>query len=68
MDSKRIKIPLTIGELKKHLEGYPDHYELYFGGLDFYRLKQRGPERVQMEFNQQVYTDNDGKVVIENLD
>lgn len=66
--NNEIKIPLTVGELKKELEGYPDHYELYFGGLDFYRLKQRGPKLVQVEFNQTVYKDKNGKVVIENLD
>ncbi|WP_324710119.1 hypothetical protein [Pseudomonas citronellolis] len=59
---------ITVGILKEHLASYPDHYELDFSGLDFYRLKQRGPELVQVEFNQQVYRDGTGRVVVENLE
>ncbi len=58
---------ITIGELKEHLAAYPDHYALDFSGLKFYRLKQRGEESVQLEFNQAVYLDKEGYVVIDNL-
>jgi hypothetical protein len=63
-----MKIPtITIGELKEHLAGYPDHYALDFSGLQFYRLKQRGEEYVQLEFSQAVYLDKEGYVVVDNL-
>jgi len=55
--------------LEKMLEGFSDEDELSFSGLDFYRLKRRGPDLVQVEFNQQVYRDRKtGKVIIENVD
>jgi hypothetical protein len=54
--------------LKQMLEIYPDDYELDFSGLEFYRLKQRGPELLQVEFNELVYRDGTGRVVVENLE
>jgi len=67
MSSKKPET-ITVGLLKEHLASYPDHYELDFGGLEFYRLKLRGPEHVQVEFNQQVYLDGTGRVVVQNLE
>ena len=58
---------ITVGELKELLEGFTDDTELYFSGLDFYRGKRRGEKVVQIEFNQQVYKDSSGKVVIEDV-
>jgi hypothetical protein len=45
---------ITVGDLVKQLKGYPDDFEISFGSgnLEFYRLKQRGPKIVQIEFNQ----------------
>lgn len=59
---------ITVGMLRQQLALYPDNYELDFSGLDFYRLKQRGPELIQVEFNQQVYREKSGRVVVENLE
>lgn len=60
---------ITVGMLKQMLEGYPDNHELDFSGLAFYRLKQRGPELIQVEFNEMVYRDKEtGLVVVENLE
>lgn len=59
---------LTIGDLKRMLAGFDDNDELDFSGLDFYRLKIRGPNLVQVEFNQQVYRNAEGDVVVENLE
>lgn len=59
---------ITVGMLRDQLKIYPDNYELDFSGLEFYRLKQRGPELVQVEFNEQVYRDKSGRVVVENLE
>ncbi len=56
---------ITVKELREELAKYPDNHEVFFGGLDFYRLKDRGT-LVQIEFNQTVYKDNSGKVIIEN--
>jgi hypothetical protein len=58
---------ITVKELRDQLQNYDDNLELYFGGLDFYRLKDRGAY-VQVEFNQTVYKKDDGKVIIENHD
>jgi len=57
---------ITIGELKEQLVGYPDSYTIDFGGLEFYRLKQRADTHIQMEFSQSVYLDAKGSVVVEN--
>lgn len=59
---------ITVGILKQHLAAFPDDYELSFGGLAFYRLKQRGPGLVLCEFEQQVYLNDAGRVVVENLE
>ena len=44
---------ITVGELRRHLEVFPDDYELFFGDGDlaFYRTKMRGDNLVQIEFN-----------------
>ena len=58
---------MTIGELKKHLEGLPESHEITFaGGLEFYRLKGRGGNLVNMEFNQSVYKTKEGKWVVDD--
>lgn len=60
---------ITVGMLKQALEGIPDHHELDFSGLEFYRVKQRAPELLQIEFNELVYRDREtGLVVVENLE
>lgn len=59
---------ITVGDLLRMLDGFPRDAVLYFGGLDFYRVKQRGEKLVQIEFNQPVYKDRDsGKVVVDNV-
>ena len=59
---------ITVGELVKHLAAFPDDWTLDFGGLEFYRVKQRGTSHAQVEFNQPVYRDAEGRVVVQNLD
>jgi len=63
MSEKYLRI--TVKELKEQLNNFDDNLEVYFGGLDFYRLKNRDAY-LQVEFNQTVYKDKDGKVVVEN--
>jgi hypothetical protein len=57
---------ITVGDLIRMLQDYPEDASLSFGGLVFYRLKQRGDKLVQVEFNQPVYTTKAGEVVVEN--
>jgi len=61
--NKKEEQRITIGELKKHLSAYSDDDKLYFGGLEFYRLKDRG-SYIQVEFSETVGTDENGEVVI----
>lgn len=58
--------PITVGDLLTQLRGCDPNAQLYFGGLDFYRVKPRGANIIQIEFNQSVYLDEVGLVVVEN--
>ncbi len=57
---------ITVGQLLEQLKHYPPETRLSFSGLDFYRLKWRGDDLVQVEFNQIVYRNAEGCVVVEN--
>jgi hypothetical protein len=59
---------LTVAEFRRHLEGIPDDASISFGcnSLIFYRVKQRGNNCYQIEFNQSVYDNEKGEVFIEN--
>lgn len=59
---------ITVGDLIRQLKNFPDDAEVYFGGLTFNRLKRRGGKCVHLEFNQQVYENEKGEVVVENLE
>lgn len=57
---------ITVGDLRERLSGFPDSMEIMFSGcLTFYRIKQRGDNLLNMEFNEQIYRDEDGELVIE---
>jgi len=56
---------IIVKELIEQLQKEDQELEVSFGGLDFYRLKDRGGY-LQFEFNQSVYKDDDGLVVIKN--
>lgn len=56
---------ITVEQLIESLKLYNPDLPVSFGGLDFYRLKDRGGH-LQVEFNQSVYLDEDGKVIVEN--
>lgn len=44
---------LTVGDLKRQLDGLNDDVKLSFsGGLTFYRLKRWGNEELIVEFNE----------------
>lgn len=56
---------ITVKELIEELKKENQDLEIYFGGLDFHRLKDRG-SFLQIEFNQTVYSDENGNVIVEN--
>jgi len=44
---------LTVGDLKRHLAGYPDDTKISMsGGLTFYRFKNWGDDEIILEFNE----------------
>lgn len=58
---------ITAGELVERLQVFdPDMELLFSGGLDFYRLKVRGPKLLQMEFGQHIYRGPDGEWEVED--
>lgn len=57
---------ITVGQLIDQLQAFPKDMLVDFSTLDFYRLKQRAPNLVQIEFDQSVYRDAQGRVVVEN--
>jgi hypothetical protein len=57
-----------VGWLRQCLSVYEDDFDLSFGGLEFYRVKTRGENLAMVEFNQAVYLDTDGQVVIQSFD
>ena len=57
----------TVGDLKRQLKIFPDDWELSFGGvLGFNRVKKRGDKLVDIEFNQSVYKNAEGRIVLED--
>lgn len=59
---------ITLGRLREELSQWPDDTEISFSGLTWYRPKQRGENLVQIEFNELVYLDEEGRVVVQNPD
>ena len=57
---------LTAGELITLLKAYPSDMLIDFSQLDFKRIKQRSPNVLQIEFNETVYRDKTGHIVVEN--
>lgn len=56
---------ISVRELRDALAPYPDDWELTFGGLEFYRVKTRGENLVQIEFSQLVFLDKRGRLCIQ---
>ncbi|HKX46059.1 MAG TPA: hypothetical protein VJP77_05105 [Planctomycetota bacterium] len=65
------KSNLTVGELIDHLSIFSRDATVFFGGsedaLTFYRTKLRGKDLVQVEFSQQIYRTDSGKLVVDEL-
>ena len=56
---------ITVKELIEMLQVEDPNLIVDFNGLQFYRLKDRGGS-LQFEFNQTVYLDDEGYVVVED--
>ena len=61
------RYPVTVGKLIDRLSVFPKDAELLFGGsvdgLSFYRIKSRGENLVQLEFNEDVDRNKSGEMV-----
>ncbi len=66
MTDKKRSPTITVGELRARFEGVPDDWTVDFSGLTFYRAKRRADSHLQIEFDQSVYRDLTGRVVVEN--
>lgn len=55
---------ITLARLRQELNGLPDETNISFSGLSFYRIRPAGEGCVQVEFNEPVYLDPDGRVVV----
>lgn len=58
---------ITVGKLRQALSNYRDSDKLSFSGLTYNRVKLRGPGLAQVEFDEQVYRDDEGRVVVQTL-
>lgn len=63
---KRPVPTITVGRLREALAIYDDDCELSFSGLTFCRIKSRGENLAQVEFNELVHLDSEGRVVVQN--
>ncbi len=57
---------IDLGTLLEQLKNLPLDTRVYFGGLDFYRVKKQGPNQIQIEFNQSVYRTDEDLLVVED--
>lgn len=55
---------ITVGDFRKHLDSYPDDHILTFNGLAFAQLKRRDDDQVNVEFNEIIIVNDDGKAFI----
>ena len=58
---------ITVGKLRAELTPWKDTDLISFSGLTFSRVKGRGDGLAQVEFNELVYLDESGNVVVQNL-
>ncbi len=68
MPSKEIIYSHTIelGELLDQLKDLPRDTRVSFSGLDFYRVKKRGDNLIQIEFSQSVYRTSEDVLVVQD--
>ncbi len=59
---------ITVGDLIEQLKVFNKNDELYMGSLTYYRLKKRGDNVVQLEFNETVYMDSQGVIHVDQVE
>jgi hypothetical protein len=68
---KNKRSELTVKDLIDHLSIFDRDAIVVFGGsedgLIFYRTKRRGAKLIQIEFEQQVYRDDSGRLVVQEF-
>lgn len=69
MPSREMIMNHTIdaGTLIDQLSALPRDIRISFGGLDYSRVKLRGPDIAQIEFVQQVYRTDKDILVVEDI-
>jgi hypothetical protein len=58
---------ITVGMLISQLKAFSPDDRLSFSSLQFLRLKSRGPSLVQVEFNEVVFRDDQGKLIAHDV-
>lgn len=56
---------IDLKSLLEELSALPEDTQISFSGLTFNRGKWRGPKRYNIEFNEHLYRDADGALVLE---
>lgn len=58
---------ITVGELKKLLNKYPEDMGVYFGGLDFSAIETSDNDQIVFMWGaRSVYEDENGRIIAEN--
>lgn len=57
---------ITVEQLRDSIKNLPNDAEISFSGLTFYRVKQRGKNSYQIEFNEGPYLSEDGALKVQN--
>lgn len=60
------KHTIDLGTLLEQLQQFPPETRVYFGGLDYYRVKKQNPSLIHIEFNQSVYRTAADLLVVED--
>ena len=59
---------ITVGEMIDSLNGFDRDAELYICGLQFQRVKLRGEKLLSIGFNQSIYRNAKGALLLEEFD
>lgn len=67
MSYEKRPIPtITVGQLREELAPWHDNDLISFSGLSFYRVKGRGEQLAQIEFNELIYLDDAGNGTVQS--
>lgn len=57
---------ITVEELRNEIKSLPNDADISFSGLTFQRVKSRGNNTYQIEFNEGPYLSEDGVLKVQN--